>query len=102
MRIATTPTHKFNFPEDISVEKIAEAEFVYGQNGKNILKKNLSDFDIDTEDNSLSIVLTQEETKLFAPGDALIQARIKDKSGTVIASQIIIFGVKPVLDSEEI
>lgn len=102
MRIATTPTHKFIFPEEVSVDELANAEIVYGQGGEQILTKTLSDFSKDPETNSISIVLTQEETKQFAPGEALVQARVKSANGAMLASQIIIFNVKPVLNSEEL
>ena len=102
MRIATTPTHKFYFPAIVSVGDISEAEFTYGQRGEKLLTKTLDDFAKDLTENSLSIKLKQEETKKFAPGEALVQARIKVVNGAVLASQMLIFDVKPVLDSEEI
>lgn len=102
MRIATTPTHVFTFPDSIKLSEIIEAEFVYGQCGEKKLTKTLNDFVIDYQKNTFSITLTQDETKLFAPGEALVQAKIKDAGGSVLASQIIIFNVKPVLDSEDL
>ena len=102
MRIATTPTHTFTFPETIRLSEITEAEFVYGQCGEKKLTKTLDDFVIDYQKNTFSITLTQDETKLFAPGEALVQAKIKTSTGSVLASQIIIFNVKPVLNSEDL
>lgn len=102
MRIATTPTHTFKFPDNVSVDDIVEAQFVYGQNGNQILTKNLDDFEKNSEKNTLFIELTQDETKLFAPSEALVQARVKTNGGVVMASQIVIFEVSPVLNSEEL
>lgn len=101
MRRATTPTHIFTFPEDVPIASLAELNITYSQCGKTILVKKLADLVISAEDNSVSCALTQEETSKFAPGKALVQARAKNDSGTVLASQMIWLDIKPVLDSEE-
>ena len=98
MRRATTPTHTFTFPETVNIDDITEVTITYSQCGKTILQKNLDD--LTAGENFYSFQLTQDETKLFAPGKALIQVRAKSANGAVLASQMIWLTVKPVLESE--
>lgn len=100
MRRATTPTHIFTFPETVEVSSVTEILISYSQCGKTILKKTLDDLVMDTEKNTFSLTLTQAETKLFAPGKALIQVRAKT-GNAVLASKMIWLTVKPVINSEE-
>lgn len=102
MRRATTPTHIFKLPEDVIVGNVTEALVTYSQCGEKKLEKTLTDLTIDSENNSFRFELTQDETKLFAPGKALVQVRVKDGRGSALASQMILFPVKPVLNSEDL
>lgn len=98
MRRATTPTHTFTFPDDLSVSEVTEVQLTYSQAGNKILEKSLKDLSIDADKNYFAITLTEAETNLFAPGKALIQLKAKI-NGTVMASQMIWLSIKPVLDS---
>lgn len=102
MRRATTPTHTFTFPETVSISEAAEVLISYSQSGKLILEKTLDDLELDTENNSFILDLTQAESNLFAPGKALIQLRAKTNTGDALISQMIWLTVKPALDSKEI
>ena len=99
MRRATTPIHTFNFPENVKVEQVTEALVSYSQNGCKILEKTLKDLTADKTNNCFQLALTEDETKLFAPGKALVQVRVKINGGA-LASQMIWLTVKPTLDSE--
>lgn len=101
MRRATTPTHTFTFPESVSVDGLSDILITYSQKGQTIFEKKMSDLTLSTEDNTASYTLTQDETKQFAPGKALIQVRAKGENGVVLASQMLWLDVKPVLNSEE-
>ncbi len=101
MRRATTPTHTFTFPEEVPVSEVSDVLITYSQCGKTVLEKKLSDLGIDTTNNMFVLPkLTQDETNLFAPGQALIQlkAKVEDR---VLESQMIRFMVKPALNSGE-
>ena len=101
MRRATTPTHKFIFPDELKVDELDEILLTYGQCGDaKVLEKTLADLVVTKEDNSISYTLTQADTNKFTPGKAVVQARAK-KNGTVLASQMLVFDVKPVLNEEE-
>lgn len=100
MRRATTPTHIFTFPETVEVGSVSEILISYTQCGKTILEKTLENLTIDTDNNRFEVKLTEAETDKFAPGKALIQLRAKI-GDTTLASQMIVFPVKPVLNSEE-
>ena len=62
---ATTPTHKFAFPRDLSEFKTVLV--TYKQKGKIVMEKTKDDLTIDG--NKASFVLTQEEANAFSPGD---------------------------------
>lgn len=102
MRRATTPTHTFTFPENVSVDGLSEILITYSQNGRIIFEKTEADLTISLEDNAVSYTLTQEEANKFTPGKALVQVRSKSDNGTVLASQMLWLEIKPVLNSEEI
>lgn len=101
MRRATTPTHIFTFPESVEVGSVTEVLVSYSQCGKEVLRKTIDDLMIDTENNSFSVKLTQDESTKFAPGEALVQLKAR-KNNAVFASQMIRFPIKPVLTSEDI
>ena len=99
MRRSTTPTHTFTFPSDIDVTEVTDALITYSQCGKNILEKKLKDLDVDSNNNMLVLPkLTQDETNLFAPGKALVQAKVK-VGDRILESQILWLLVKPALNS---
>ena len=100
MRRATTPTHTFIFPEEIKVNELDAIILTYGQCGTTVLEKSLADLTVSEENNSISYTLTQAETNKFTPGKAVVQARAK-RGNLVLASQMLIFAVKPVLSEEE-
>ena len=102
MRRATTPTHTFILPDEVSVGSLEKVLLTYSQNGEKTLEKELADLKTNSDNNSLYYKLTQDETNLFAPGKALIQLRVKNNSETVLESQMIWLTVKPALNSEEI
>lgn len=101
MRRATTPTHIFTFPKEILVDSLSEVIVTYSQDGCTVFEKTLLDLEKDTESNTISYTLTQDETNKFAPGKALIQIRAKSENGKVLASQMLWLDIKPVLNSEE-
>lgn len=54
--------------------------------------------DIDTEDGTCTVELTQEETAAFGAGQVTIQARIHYSDGTVQATNKVIKQMSEVLD----
>lgn len=97
MQRATTPTHIFTLPFDVSLLK--EARVIYQQNGNTVLKKEETDCEM--SGNEIRVTLTQEETLKFeASKIALIQLRVLLVDGTVSASQIMSDLVTDCLDCE--
>ena len=97
MRLGTTPQHTFTFP--FETDLIQELKITYSQNKKIILEKYLADCEVDK--NSVSYILTQEETFLFADGvNVECQARVLTTTGDVLASNIRIVTAERCLDSE--
>lgn len=100
MRRATTPTHIFTFPSEVSVSDVSELVITYSQCGETIFEKNIDDAIADSKENTFSITLTQSEVNKFAPGKALIQIKAK-VNRAVLVSQMIWLTIKPALNSEE-
>lgn len=95
---ATTPTHSFTFPQEVSVGSLSEIILTYSQCDRQILEKTKSDFTISGQ--TISVELTQQEVNKFKPGPVLIQIRVKNTSGKALASQIFKVHVKQVLNEE--
>ena len=95
---ATTPTHKFRFPKDMTEFKTILV--TYQQKGKIVMEKTKAD--LTTDGNTASFVLTQEEANAFSPGDRSVSVQIRavDIHGTVLASKIFQVNVKDVLNDE--
>lgn len=97
MQRATTPTHIFTLPFDVSL--LNEVRVTYQQKGKTILKKTEEECKLDG--NQISVTLTQEETMTFeANTSVFIQLRVLMVDGTVSASQIMSDIVTDCLDCE--
>lgn len=101
---ATTPIHTFSLP--ISTADCKDILITYKQ-GKNIvLEKYMDDRVLPSgmtiNNKTITIVLTQEESKLFKAVAATVQVRILTDAGTVCASDIFNFKVKDVLDDDEL
>lgn len=95
--IGGTPRHEFTVPFDVSLLK--QFKVTYSQKDKIVLEKHIEDFNING--NTLSIVLTQEETFLFDDDANIeIQARALTMGGDAIPSFIRIISADRCLDSE--
>lgn len=94
---ATTPKHIFGFP--FSKLAIKDLLITYSQNDGIVLEKRLADGKF-TMDGKFEYELTQEEASLFKDGIAMVQARVKNENGNVLASNIIYFEIKNVLNDE--
>lgn len=79
----TTPLHEFVLPFD--TENIKNLVISYGQNRSEVLAKHLADCTL--EGNVVKVMLTQEDTKLFAPDTPVnIQIRVLTKQDEALAS----------------
>ena len=86
MKRGSTPTHHFTLPFDGEVA--SRIEITYSQNGEVVLQKD--EYDCKVSGNVISTTLSQEDTFLFdASMNVEIQIRVKDKSGTVLESEIM-------------
>lgn len=92
----TTPTHSFTLPSAAS--NYSDILISYVQNGKIILEKHKNDLVI--QGSTVSFKMTGEEANLFAPSEAKVQIKTIASDGTIKASNIIHFGVQPVLSSK--
>lgn len=96
---ATTPTHTFTFPEEIDPSECRRILVTYYQSGKQVLELTESDLLVEGQD--IKHTFTQDETNLFcANSPAKVQVRILLESEEALASDIMPFDVKPVLNDE--
>lgn len=103
---ATTPTHTFTFNSlDPSTFKVLN--IYYAQQGVEILQKTKEDCTFstkETEDGTIylaSVVLTQEETKLFkAKYKVKIQLRVLTQEDTALATEEYEVPVSDVINDE--
>ena len=96
---ATTPTHVFTFPNDIDPSECKRILITYKQGNKIIFEVTEENVTIDGQD--VLYTLTQEETNKFKDTvKANVQVRILLGSDEALASDILSFIVKPVLDDE--
>lgn len=72
----TTPKHTFILPEEIIVDYLEWANLSYSQCNALIKEFNLDKIIVDSEDNSLIVHFTQEETSVFEKGTAKVQLRV--------------------------
>lgn len=95
MTRATTPTLKFNIP--FSTESIEALRLTFKQGD---LIKTFTQDDCTFEPTAVVLSLDERQTADFAKSSARVQMRVKLKNGKVIASNILNFDVREVLESE--
>lgn len=97
MRRLSTPTHTFTLDIDMMIVKTIR--IVYAQGDSVILVKYGDDAQING--NTVSVRLTQEETKLFSASSSVqIQVDVLTTDGDALHSDIIKVSVSDVLSDE--
>ena len=97
MRRGTTPTHQFVLP--FNTELITAAEITYCQGDQIILQK--TEEDCVMQETLVSITLSQQDTFKFKENTNVdIQIRVRDKNGTVFASDIMRVSCQSCLSEE--
>ena len=93
----TTPTLQFNLPIETSIIKSAEIVVQYVDNAKTVtIERSLEECEVGR--NSISAVLTQEETlALPAPTIVNVQLRIMTNDDKVLASRVIDVSINELL-----
>lgn len=90
----TTPTHIFTLPYDLG--EISALSIAYEQGGNIILEKSMED--VLVNGNTISVVLSQEETLLFDSNmTASVQIRVRTGNGSALASKPITLDVGAIL-----
>lgn len=83
----TTPTFQIELPSNINVADIDVAYLSFEEFSTKLIEKDLSDMSIDTDANTLTVILTQEETLLLQSGTVSYQLRF-GIGGSKYATQI--------------
>lgn len=96
----TTPTINITIPSDYDVSTIDDLVITLAQDDTT-LEKTFDDVTLDTENNMITVVLTQEETGSFDIGTIKVQAHIKIGS-TVYATSIMKVSMRYNLHQEEL
>lgn len=93
----TTPTHSFTLPFDPA--EADELWITYAQNKWIQLEKKLPDLTIDSVNNTVSFMMTQQESALFN-SNTPVKVQIKVRQGDVVmASDIYKLRVEDVLNA---
>ena len=93
----TTPQHTFTLPFDTGL--IKSLIISYGQNDAEVLAKELKDCTL--EGNTITVRLSQEDTKLFAPEVPVsIQIRLLTTAGDALATREHVVRCEDVLNDE--
>lgn len=93
---ATTP--HFTFTLGIDTAEISEMRLTFYQSNTIIL--TLTEDDVTMQGNNVDVVLTQEQSLLFIPGQMFVQFRVKLTDDTVEASNYVTINVNRSLDTE--
>lgn len=97
---ATTPTLSFFFPEEVQAGSVTALKLSFAQNGRTLMDFTERDVEIDTDNNIVALVMTQEQTARFLPTVPIeIQFRCRLEN-EVIASNIMQIDAGRVLNSE--
>lgn len=98
---ATTPKHLFLFEEDPA--EFVEILITYSQGNRIVMEKGKEDLTIEAGDDGGYVAwyrMSQEESRRFAEGRALVQVRVLTDSGEVLASEKEAISVHNVLNDK--
>lgn len=85
----TTPTFTFKIQSSVPVTTLSEAFITFKQLKKVVLEKGLSDCTVDTENNTITLELSQAETLLFEESImAEVQLRVRLQDNSALASDV--------------
>lgn len=87
MYLGTTPTITLRITTDFNMDNIKQVWFTIASIN-NKLTKTINDVKIDSDDKTISVTLTQEETLSFSSGMIKVQARILTKNDEAFATPI--------------
>lgn len=96
----TTPTHTFVLPFETAMAR--DFRIVYIQNGVKKIEKKKNDEGVELGENSISFMLTQEETLNLTLDDVEIQLKIKTLEDEVVVTKKIKVTIGECLDKEVI
>ena len=83
----TTPTIGLNIKDELDLSLVTEVWVYFSQQNKVKIDKTIDDVTIDTENNKITLTLTQEDTLGLKSGDAIFQMRMLLQDGTALASK---------------
>lgn len=100
MRRGTTPTITMWLPPEVSCAEISDAIFSIAQSGAEVITKKFDDMTLNFYENTLSVVLTQEDTlSLNTCASAKLQVKVKVQN-TILASDITTVSVGDILNED--
>lgn len=94
--MGSTPTIITNIKSDIDLSTITQIWWVISQQNKEKIVKEIGDCTIDSDEKTISVRLSQENTLSLREGDAILQMRLLLNDGNALVSPQIKVTVKPV------
>lgn len=99
----TTPTLIFNFNEEADLSDVSTCWVTISNLLRTKVKDySLDDVEINNEDKTISLALTQEDTLYFGQGTIQIQVRLKNSDEMAYASNIVQTTMQEILKEGEI
>ena len=95
MTRGSTPTYTISFEEEIDFDTVKTWSVAFEQ-GRNQLR--LDSPEIDPEEKTLTVTLSQADTLRFADGEAKLQVRGVFYDDVAFVSDIVVVPVHPVID----
>lgn len=97
----TTPSYIFEIPEEVDFEKIDNVRATFESKTSKITK-DLGSMDLDPENKSIKLFLTQEETFELSTGDCTLLVRIHLNDETALSTHPMKIRVDDTTDKEVI
>lgn len=99
----TTPTLIFNFNEEADLSDVSACWVTISNLLRTKVKDySLDDIEINNEDKTISLALTQEDTLYFSQGTIQIQVRLKNSDEMAYASNIVQTTMQEIIKEGEI
>ncbi len=83
----TTPTITLNIKDEIDLSQVTEVWIYFSQQNKVKIDKTIEDVTIDTANNTITVLLSQDDTLGLKSGDAIFQMRMLLQDETALASK---------------
>lgn len=99
----TTPSITFHINTELNLNEIVECWVTFKSKSSNKIQTyTLDDLILDSEEKTITITMTQEDTLYFSPGTVEVQIRLRTSDDLAYASNIKELDINRILKDGEI